>query len=461
MGAMAALVGPLSLLIVGAVLATLAFLRRADVAIGIMGFASLIQHTDASLKILGARIYPYQLAAVIGLLAFLAGLWERGLHLRLTRFDLLVGVYLAVNYVAILNSPSMGHAIRVAVLLTILAGVYLLVAQTLQNPIYFIRVFQLLLVAGVAESLYAMYQVLAGALRYHLGLDLPVGFVDVRPTEIVTFNYGQPYGTFQEPAWLGAVTMFYALLFAGLYLGTRGRERRLYGWGMALCLIALFLSLSRGAWAGFAVGLLSLLLSRRRLAISQRAVWRLSVILGVLMVFIGTVVVLNQELGTALGGRFTFDEGSSSLTLTNTRIVYMAYSFALFLERPLLGHGPGNFGIQGFPVAPPYREFGLEEKIPFDLSIITTTLGNTGLVGMAALLLGAAAYGWLQRRGSGAAPGSRFGTIRLSLSVAMLGLFASYVVSTGFWMGYTWVFLGLSVAAARLAHREATAEAAP
>ena len=47
-----------------------------------------------------------------------------------------------------------------------------------------------------------------------------------------------------------------------------------------------------------------------------------------------------------------------------------------------------------------------------------------------------------------------------ALFVGIAGLMFSYLVTTGFWMGFTWVFLGLSVGAARLTleSREKTPE---
>ena len=54
----------------------------------------------------------------------------------------------------------------------------------------------------------------------------------------------------------------------------------------------------------------------------------------------------------------------------------------------------------------------------------------------------------------------RVRTTAIALFVGIAGLMFSYLVTTGFWMGFTWVFLGLSVGAARLTleSREKTPE---
>src|SRR5256885_11787684 len=83
-----------------------------------------------------------------------------------------------------------------------------------------------LLVAGVAESLYGIYQMFAGVVAFHTGVDLPAGHVGIRPEGRTGFGYGQPYGTFQEPGWMGAVLMFFGLVFAALYLGAGAGGRR-------------------------------------------------------------------------------------------------------------------------------------------------------------------------------------------------------------------------------------------
>ena len=238
-------------------------------------------------------------------------------------------------------------------------------------------------------------------------------------------------------------------MFAGLYLGARGR-RRPYAVGFWLCSVGVLITFSRAAWGGLLVGLLALLAMSRALGVSRRVAWSMLGTLVLLAALVAAVAMTNEQVATMLDASFTFDEGSNAISLTNTRVLHMLYSLELFVKEPILGHGPGNFAIQGYPVAIPYLEYGEYDKIPFDPSIVTTILGNTGLVGLGSFLLCVAAYVGLQRRALAVADPANRRTVA-ALLVGIVGLFFSYVITTGFWMGFTWVFLGLSIGVARRA----------
>src|SRR5947209_4596166 len=239
--------------------------------------------------------------------------------------------------------------------------------------------------------------------------------------------------------------MFCTLVLAGLCLNVEGRRwKRVHGLALGICCAGLFVTFSRAAWAGLIFGLLVLLWAGRRLAIPRRVLLSTLGVLVILAVLVAVALTTSEEIGSMLAASFVFDEGNSAMSLTNTRVLHMIYSFQLFLKEPILGHGPGNFGVQGFPVALPYAEYAEYEKIPFDPSIITTILGNTGLVGLGAFLLCVAAYLGLQRR-SLRVREVRVRTTAIALFVGIAGLMFSYLVTTVFWVGFTWVFLGLSV----------------
>jgi len=458
-GGLAGLLGPLCLAVVTATITVVLLVARLDLVVPALIVASMLQATAFSVGVGGARLYPYQWVGIVGLLSLALAAGEGRIKLRFGLLELALVGYLAVNYVAIGASPAPGHALRVTLLLTVATAVYFLVANAVQRAEHFRLALQTLLVVGVLESLYAAFQLGAGALAYHVDVTLPVGFVGVRPEGRIGFAYGQPYGTFQEPGWLGAVLMFCTLVLAGLRLDAQGHRRKVHTPALLICCAGLFVSFSRGAWAGLIFGLLVLLWAGRRFAIPRRVLLSTLGVLVTLGALVAVALTTSEEIGSMLAASFVFDEGNSAMSLTNTRVLHMIYSFQLFLKEPILGHGPGNFGVQGFPVALPYAEYAEYEKIPFDPSIITTILGNTGLVGLGAFLLCVAAYLGLQRR-SLRVREVRVRTTAIALFVGIAGLMFSYLVTTGFWMGFTWVFLGLSVGAARLTleSREKTPE---
>lgn len=448
-GSLTGLLGPLSLVAIPLLIAGVLVVVRLDLVAPALIVASLFQATSFSMPVAGVRLYPYQLVGFVGLLSLVCAVGIGRLRLRVGLIDLALAGYLLVNYIAIGVSPAPGHALRVAALLTMLVGTYFVVANMVQRRDHCRLALKTLLVAGAVESAYGIYQLLVGVLAFHADVVLPAGFVGVRPEGRIGFGYGQPYGTFQEPGWMGAVLMFFALVFAVLYLGAR-RGRRPYAIGFWLCGLGVLVTFSRAAWGGLLVGLLVLPIVSRSLGMSRRAGWGGVGILLLLGALVTAAAMTSEQVALLLRASLSFDESNNAIALTNTRVLHIIYSFELFLQEPVLGHGPGNFGVQGFPVAFPYLEYGEVDKIPFDPSIVTTVLGNTGLVGLASFLFCVGAYARLQRRALAVADPSQRRTVA-ALLVGVTGLFFSYVVTTGFWMGFTWVFLGLSVGAARCA----------
>ena len=95
---------------------------------------------------------------------------------------------------------------------------------------------------------------------------------------------GRATGVFVEPNQLGTFCAAGSLVAIGLALGAETRRRRLLGAALSLCCVTgLLLSLSRGAWIGFTLGMLILLV---KLPEARR--WLLA--LAVPMLVVGTAV---------------------------------------------------------------------------------------------------------------------------------------------------------------------------
>lgn len=193
-----------------------------------------------------------------------------------------------------------------------------------------------LLAAGALNALYALVQA--------AGLD--------RFAWAANFS-GRSGGFLGNPNFLGGHLALLAPLALALALDTRRKFRTLRWVLTALFLAALFISQTRGAWAGAALGLLSLaflahrrlpgLLSRNRsLLLSLAGLFAV-----VSLTYLSTKPHLIQRLGETLRGE---DQQLSH------RLFLMRKAAQLAGRHPFLGVGPGNFRlaypevqVQGIP----------------------------------------------------------------------------------------------------------------
>lgn len=115
------------------------------------------------------------------------------------------------------------------------------------------------------------------------------------------------------------------------------------------------------------------------------------------------------------------------------RFLAMKESFLSFLTSPLIGQGPGTIG----------------KTMAFNPSLLTTLLEDTGILGFVVFLVFL-----FQVFRSGLKKISELDekcqSTSFALSVALAGLFSSYIFTNGLWIPFTWVFMALAVASIKL-----------
>jgi O-antigen ligase len=180
---------------------------------------------------------------------------------------------------------------------------------------------------------------------------------------------------------------------------TKGRAGRLVlgPWSLALglatvlLLAALVASLSRGAWVGAATGVLGMLLALG-VTLGRRArAWLLGAAgVAALALALGGAGLLPAFVEARLSSitRYLaiFDAGTAPVTPENFAVVermsQMQAGWRMFLEHPLLGVGPGNYGVAypQFAVGSWYISRGHAHNYYLHLA------AETGLAGLAAYL---------------------------------------------------------------------------
>jgi O-antigen ligase len=151
---------------------------------------------------------------------------------------------------------------------------------------------------------------------------------------------GRAQGTFTQPNELGSFAAPMALLAVAVAVAARSTRMRLAAGAAALANIAaLALSLSRGAWIGFALGGVVLMVSmaeaRRVLAAMAPVLLLLALGMGAFAPSNPQVQVIGERLRSISGEKNPYDD----------RPAIWKEARQEMRERPLFGYGPGSFPV--------------------------------------------------------------------------------------------------------------------
>jgi len=153
---------------------------------------------------------------------------------------------------------------------------------------------------------------------------------------------GRATGIFTEPNQFGAMCSMAALVGIGLTLSARRTAIKLLGAAATIAIIVgLLLSLSRGSWIGFTLGIVVMVVMLPR---ARRALLVISVPLVIIAAGLGAfapgnpaVTVVSQRLSSTVSGevRNPYDERPAIYAEAGREIV----------DSPITGQGPGGFPV--------------------------------------------------------------------------------------------------------------------
>lgn len=396
-----------------------------------MILALFFEANPFSVRIFGVRIRAVQVLACAGAFVVLAGVLAKRWPLQKTRLGPFLWGYLGVNALAILNSQDPRRGIKITILLFSLILIFFVMVYLLLKKEIFVRAFHLFLWAGMAEMAYGLYQVGAGLINLIFKAHLPIGASGLAQVQYIGAPWGRPYGTFAEADWFAAVALFYALLFLALSFSSRP-NRRFYRAGLVLSLAVLFLGFVRGAWGGFLFGLILFIVFGKRIRGLKFKPAMIIKPVAILVLAVAILIFVFSPIRQVFQKRFFPAPGQERYYTMDIRWVAVKESVRSFLESPLIGRGPGTVG----------------RSMSFNPSLVTTLLEDTGVLGL--IFFGLFLFSFF-RMGVKRIPelNEHDQPASFGLFLATAGLFASYLITCGLWMPFTWAFLGFSVASLR------------
>jgi hypothetical protein len=421
----------------------------------VMALPLLVTLNGLPIPIAGSSLHLDQLAAAALLVPLGAELAAGRRRLRLDRASWLLAAILALNVTAsVLNSPALAYSLLQCANLATVWIIYVVLLNYLDSETEMAAFFHRCLWAGlVACSIAVAAYVLALA-------GLPLGGAEVSRSAVESFTkaYGA-YGTMVEPNIFGSFSGALVLLALTLLLvasrpSHHAPHGMLVGSLAAISGAGVVLSFTRSAWVGVLCGMVGIIaLAMRTFGLRIR----LSSILAPVGAGLVTILLLLILPGDA--GAFFRYKAVNLLNPTTQNVAVRLLSYTMALEQtvahPIIGWGTFTFA----PLTAQGADFQQFEgwRNLWIGNYLLLALHDTGVVGLALWLT----LLWtVLRRGVGTALGLRAerplaAGRALALTVAVASLLIPFLATSGFSLGFPWLFMGLLGAHRRLlAERE-------
>jgi len=256
-------------------------------------------------------------------------------------------------------------------------------------------------------------------------------------------SYGVQLGDFGLPMAYG--TAWEANIFGSLLLGNfflmladyaEGRRSPLHTAGLIIVLAGIAASLTRTVWIGLLLGVLifaALLVAAKRPGSSLLPVVAGLPILGLAGLVVGSA--------TPFAGRILDIINLHSSSASGRFVIFNA-ALADWRHHTLFGSGTGSFNFGAAPGQPH----------PWLPNLFLLTLHDTGLLGLAALLLFLIAFYRFTIRA--VRKGGQESLLIAGCVAGVTALLVAFQTTSGFWFTYPWIVAGIGVAAARMSRAD-------
>ncbi len=371
--------------------------------------------------------------------------------LKFQKFDIMLIIFIILNLLSYFWSVNNFLTLKVSGSLIINFLIYFYVKDKVKilylNKKLFITFLKLFILFGLLTILFGVYQVFAAFINDTFHSNIWVGIYGVIHQNYAGLSLGRPYAFLQEPDYYGEFSLFF-FFFTIFVQNLDFQDFRLKKMAKLLyysSILGLFFSLVRAALLALVIGLIILIIFKKRIFIERKTIKRFQHILMVtcLILIIGILLVP----GKAISKRFTFNESGEGISLNNSRLIQVIYSLNLFYNHPWIGQGTNSFATIGiWGGSEEYYNnllnngiINLEDR--YDPNILTTVMLDVGVIGLLIFVIILIYY------------------LRLNIKLLKKGyqqhlmfffpisllLFITYQFTTAFWAPYFWVILGINI----------------
>jgi O-antigen ligase len=396
-----------------------------------------------SVSLGGVNVRPSQIALALAWLA----VTRHALHgrLKLEWRNPAVGwliVFLGAAALSLFNAENLGRSLLVLAFTVFTASLAVLVPSLLDTPSIFAQLSKIVLVSAAIVGLFGLWQFFGDMIGLPTAL---TGLKDTYAKDILGFTRIQ--ATAAEPLYFANYLLLPIALAGSWWLaGADRRTSRLLAALLALLLLDLFLTSSRGGYAGLVATLAVLGWSyRSRVASLKRfglalLLAGMAVALG-LRILSGFAVTTREPLSeTFVRHVTTLFDGAAFVERAGT----FRQGFEAFLAHPWIGVGIGGYGpwVATYPHVRPDAGWSIVNNQPLEL------LAETGLLGSAAFLgFIIALFRLGTRYRSPSVPDTAREAVRVAALAALAGVLVQYQTFSTLYIMHVWFTVGLLLAA--------------
>lgn len=404
---------------------TLIAYARPDIALLIFLGSLYLESEMFSIETPIGRLRPNLLMAAVVVVGMMLNRLATHRTVVLARPVIYLGLYVAGNVMCLVNSQNLSMSFRIIGLLLawFLVDVYLVNQCSGEKT-----------AAKLAKAF-----LLFGMLQALIGVGQMLGEF-VRPTGLISSGDSDYFAL----AMMGNLLVLNTLHLFRVRVFGRIQDNFM----VALFAVNVFFSFVRSSWIGYIAGILvlgsfALFFNPVRFSMRGR---NLLVTAGLVATVCVAGFIALPNLRDVFWQRISLSETGAYSISENIRLVMIGESWRNAQDSLLIGHGPGAFATQGSAL-----DMDFSRGIPFDPSMATTLMNDTGLFGTGIffvylLSLFRFVFGSLK-----ANPESISAKYAVAFAVAVVGLLFSYVTTNGLWLPFSWVYFGIATACAKCA----------
>lgn len=357
-----------------------------------------------------------------------------------------VTLFFAASVLSFSNAVNIERALIVFTFEVFVILMSIVVPDILRDKSLLKKVLVALFSTTLLVTLFGVYQFLGDM----AGLPPEITGLREQYTKIV-FGFPRVQSTALEPLYFGNFLLIPVSVGLALFLGLKKKELPIKSWllGVILSLgvLNIVLTVSRGAYIGFAIVVLSIGFYYIKSFLTPRRFIPLVLALGIVVSGAFALFTIDEEnLESFVGQATNITEGAGVVERFETYV----WAIEQFEEHPLLGVGVGNYGprIAKHPLITPDDGWLIVNNVYLEV------LAERGIVGISAFFLILIFVAARSVKAIRFAKSPLLKNVMIGLLIAFTGIFVQYNTFSILYIFHVWFLIGLMVAVQNLIFAE-------
>lgn len=390
-----------------------------------------------SFEFAGSTVRASQLFALLMLASWIVyGLYKKKLMPAKNPLIILLLSFFAVSVMSFINAVNIERAITVFLFEVFVILVAIAIPNLLQSKELLKKIIVALFVTTIVVSVFGLYQFVGDM------IGLPSTLTGLRDlyTKAV-FGFPRVQSTALEPLYFGNFLLIPVSLALALFLG-KGKKNlpnALVVSALLLGVLNIFLTVSRGAYLGFAVIVILVAFIYIKQFLQPQRFIPLIGLLGVVLLAVFAMFTFQEDNISGLVGQATNFSGGAGI---EERFGTFDKSLELFSENPVLGIGVGNFGprVARNPLEQPEGGWLISNNVYLEI------LAERGVQGVLLILLLIVFIVVRSIKALGMGKDSFLKTSLVGLTVAFVAICFQYNTFSILYILHVWFLIGLIIA---------------